>query len=95
VVHGVLGFRYDPDRDCLENPSALDVLEGPEPAPCPGQRCLEQEETSAVFVTNAICDVPPGFVDRTDQGLDACVKALEAYAREGHGFCPAAPDAGL
>ncbi len=93
VVHVFGGYAYDPAQDCLEAPGALDVLEGPAPAPCPTVRCWLAPDGTAV-VTDEACDAPPDYEDETSASSGLCPKALAAYGRAGHGQCPASPDGG-
>jgi hypothetical protein len=87
-------YTYDPEGDCLGASGIIDVLEGPETKPCDVVRCFVTPGGN-VLVTDQACDAPPDFVEHTEDPEGPCVKALAAYASEGHGRCPrAAEDAG-
>jgi hypothetical protein len=81
-VHIFGAERYDPVRDCLEAPAAVDVLDGPDPGPCAELRCW-QSPSGEVYVTSTACGSPPDFADRSsDPPGSLCAEALDAFARE-------------
>ena len=89
LAHPFGAYPYDPDGDCLGASGVVDVLDGPAPPPCDVVRCF-QAPSGSVFVTDQACDAPLDFHDRTEDPDGPCVKALGAYAAEGHGRCPRA-----
>ncbi len=93
LVHAFGGYAYDPDADCLKASGVIDVISGPDPGLCKKVRCWVSRDGFA-YVTDTACDAPLDFVEETEATSGVCVKALAAYARDGHGRCPAPPDAG-
>lgn len=81
------GYAYDPTADCLEAPGALDVIEGPMPAPCPVVRCWVDPDGTAV-ITDEACVAPADYLNETDDTTGPCPKALAAYAQPNHSPCP-------
>jgi hypothetical protein len=92
-VHIFGAYHFDREADCLDGPAAVDVLEGPEPAPCPGLRCW-LSPAGEVYLTDTACEAPLGFEDHTDDASGDCLRALEIYALEDHGKCAPAPGTG-
>jgi hypothetical protein len=77
-VHVFSAQRYDPDRSCLEDPVAIDVLEGPDPGPCDDVRCWNAPSGDAL-ITTAACNAPPDYEDGTaDPAGSRCAAALAA-----------------
>ena len=91
--HTFGGYPYDPVGDCLDPPVIIDVVAGPDPGMCSVVRCW-QDSCGGIFVTDASCDMPPGYQDLTHTTSGPCVKALAAYARPGHDFCKVITDGG-
>lgn len=87
LAHPFGAYRYQPDHDCLESAATVDVIDGPDPGRCDALRCWVSP-AAEVYVTTTACDGPSNYVERTkDPAGSACARALEAFAREGHGLC--------
>lgn len=86
LFHAFDAYPYDPHGDCLGAPEAIDVLDGPDPGKCPDLRCWKGPD-GTFYVTDAACDAPLDFEDRTSDAEGPCVGALAAYARPNHGRC--------
>jgi hypothetical protein len=79
--------RYDPVGDCLEDATAVDVIEGPPPGECEPVRCWISP-ADEIYVTTA-CEAPPGYEDHThDPETSSCGRALAAHAEGEAGRCP-------
>jgi len=79
-AHVFYAHRYDPERGCLEESQAFDVLDGPEPAPCNAPRCWVTL-SGEVLVTTTACAAPPDYQDRTgDPPGSTCAAALALLA---------------
>jgi len=85
-VHIFVAYRYDAAADCLESRAGVDVIDGPDPGMCAAVRCW-LSLGGDVYVTDTACDGPIDYKDQTSDMSGACVKALAAYARDGHGRC--------
>ena len=86
-VHVFSAWQFDIDRDCLEPPAVVDVLDGPDNGPCKQIRCWESADHKT-YVTDTACDAPPDFKDETKDPTSPCVEALKVYGRDQHGVCP-------
>ncbi|HVY44257.1 MAG TPA: hypothetical protein VHB21_00200 [Minicystis sp.] len=86
-VHAFSAWAYDADRDCLERPSIVDVLDGPDTGPCSQLRCWVSAGGD-VYVTDTACDAPPDFKNETSDETGLCPEALKVYGRDMHGECP-------
>lgn len=87
LAHPFGAYRYQPDRDCFESAATVDVIDGPDPGRCDALRCWVSP-AAEVYVTTSACDGPSNYVEHTgDPDGSACARALEAFAREGHGIC--------
>jgi hypothetical protein len=85
-VHIFVAYHYDETADCLESPAGADVIDGPDPGTCAAVRCWVSPGDD-VYVTDDACDAPLGYVEQTSDMSGVCVKALAAYARDGHARC--------
>lgn len=99
LAHPFGAYVYEadggPDGGCVTWPAVVDVVDGPAPAaPCKVVRCWQGPDGS-VYVTDAACDAPPDYQDKTEDTAGPCGKALAAYGADGgQVLCPPAPDAG-
>ena len=87
-VHPFSAYAYDPDRDCLEAPAAVDVISGPDDGPCTQLRCWESPGHD-IYITETACSAPSDYKDETKDETGICPAALNAYGRTDHGLCPA------
>src|SRR5262249_25985337 len=63
-VHLFGAYRYEMDRDCLESPAVVDVIDGPDPGMCAMLRCWISPGKE-VYVTDTACDSPPDYAEHT------------------------------
>lgn len=83
--HVLAGRRYLPERDCVEEVTVIDVVEGPDPGRACEVVCLVGSspvigEPDGIFVTTQ-CEPFPGNYDLS-QSRAECTPAKEAIAAE-------------
>jgi hypothetical protein len=81
--HIYAGELYHADRDCVDNTSAIDVVDGPEPANC-APTCLaaptaDDGGRGALYVSSMCAPFPPSL--DSSGNAPGCANALAAAAR--------------
>jgi hypothetical protein len=83
LSHVFPGRSFEPDRDCLEPGSAVDVVDGPDPGAACTPACYaaapDEAGTIEVFVSSECAPVPKGLALASDAG--DCPRALAALTR--------------
>lgn len=81
-THAFLAQRYDPEKKCLAQVQALDVIAGEPPGDC-SVVCLVRIATPSspeeIYVSS-MCPPYPPALETSGRGA-ACVEALDARAR--------------
>jgi hypothetical protein len=90
-IHSFWAAHYSSSNDCLETMSVTDVLNGPDPGRCAKIVCWLNPHTNDAFISETMCDGPPGWRSYDSIGSGTlCDLALAARARSNSGACSAA-----